>query len=400
MSKTENKKSSSKKTQLKEETVIEKTTEEKENSQKLETAELRRQIKPHKRLYIGYSARIVLYSILFILFLGISLLSVYKSLDISQEKINNYEENGNLNYRVYLKPNEFYETPYLTSGMTFIARLINNIEVDANYSFIIDENVDVDYNYDIIGKLSINSNDNKKLFEKEYTLVSTKNQKVRNSNTFYISEKLDINYEYYNELANNFKSTFGVDTTSKLDIYVRINKNVSNETKTISINNSNEMVLSIPLSERTIDISLNTNGINTRNSIVQEKNVVLQNIAFIIVAIIFFIGAVSMILKFLELLVLISKKESKYDKFVKKVLTEYDRLIVETETEPDLNESRVIKIRKFQELLDVRDNLKRPIMYYVLSKHQKSYFYIQQENNCYLFVLKAIDLETEKKSKS
>ena len=41
----------------------------------------------------------------------------------------------------------------------------------------------------------------------------------------------------------------------------------------------------------------------------------------------------------------------------------------------------------------VRDNLKLPIMYYVVVKHHKCYFYITHGNKIYLNVVKAIDLE-------
>jgi len=90
---------------------------------------------------------------------------------------------------------------------------------------------------------------------------------------------------------------------------------------------------------------------------------------------------------------MIKQKRNKYDKFVKKIITEYDRLIVETETKPRLENKEIIKIRKFEELLDARDNLKRPIMYHTVTKHQKCYFYIEKDNTIYLLIIKAVDLE-------
>jgi len=76
-----------------------------------------------------------------------------------------------------------------------------------------------------------------------------------------------------------------------------------------------------------------------------------------------------------------------------KLLNEYDRLIVETITPPNLNKKNIIKINKFEELLDVRDNLKRPIIYHNLVKHHKAYFYVDSHPDFYLFVLKANDVE-------
>ena len=77
-------------------------------------------------------------------------------------------------------------------------------------------------------------------------------------------------------------------------------------------------------------------------------------------------------------------------------MNEYDRLIVETSTAPDLKNARIIKINKFEELLDVRDNLKLPIKYYVVNNHQKCNFYINHGDELYLLVIKAIDIEERK----
>ena len=50
-------------------------------------------------------------------------------------------------------------------------------------------------------------------------------------------------------------------------------------------------------------------------------------------------------------------------------------------------------ISKFEELLDVRDNLKLPIMYYVVTKHTKCCFYIKHNDDLYLLTIKSVDLE-------
>ncbi len=86
------------------------------------------------------------------------------------------------------------------------------------------------------------------------------------------------------------------------------------------------------------------------------------------------------------------KKNTKYDKFVNNILKEYDRLIVETNTDIDLKKYNIIEIKKFTELLDVRDNLKCPILYYCITKHYKGMFYIKNNNDIYLLIVKDIDL--------
>ena len=96
---------------------------------------------------------------------------------------------------------------------------------------------------------------------------------------------------------------------------------------------------------------------------------------------------------------MLRSKKSIYDKYVDRILNEYDRLIVENGTGPDLVKNNIIKISRFEELLDVRDNLKLPIMYYVIAKHTKCCFYIKHNRDLYMMTIKAVDLEESNNEK-
>jgi len=65
--------------------------------------------------------------------------------DISLE----LKESSNLDYKVYLKENDFYDTPYLTKDMAYIASLIDTINIDFNYLFSIDTISNMDFSYGI-----------------------------------------------------------------------------------------------------------------------------------------------------------------------------------------------------------------------------------------------------------
>ena len=99
-----------------------------------------------------------------------------------------------------------------------------------------------------------------------------------------------------------------------------------------------------------------------------------------------------------------TKTISKYDKLINKILKEYDRLIVETATFPDEKNYNVLIINTFNELVDVRDNLRSPIMFYNAKDHKMSKFYILNDNNLYLYIVNSKDInggdkknETKKK---
>lgn len=353
-----------------------------------------------KDTYIGYSSRVIIFSVLFCILFTISFLFVSKFLKIDDEKVINYRENGSLDYKVYLKPNQFYEEPYLGRDMLYVASLIKNINLDFNYQFLISEPKNLNFNYSIVADLKITDQSEAKVYyQKEYILLDKKEAKLTGKNQYSLSENIKIDYDYYNQIANNFKTSYGVDGVSNLTVYLRVNKNVmENQTDSI-LNNSNSMSVKIPLSQKSINISFDDSGINTSNDIITKKSVAFNNTLFAILAGVFFIGSVAALLRTLELLALLFPKKSNYDKQVDKILKEYDRLIVETPTAPELTDKNIIKIKRFEELLDARDNLKLPIMYHNLTSHQKCYFYIRQDETIYLMTLKASDLEVPDKKK-
>ena len=88
-----------------------------------------------------------------------------------------------------------------------------------------------------------------------------------------------------------------------------------------------------------------------------------------------------------------NKKRSEYDKYISKILKEYDRLVVETKTVLNINDFNKIKVSKFSELLDVRDNLKLPINYYCLTEHEKGIFYIKNNDDMYVLYVSIDNIE-------
>lgn len=351
-------------------------------------------IKPmKKKTYIGYHTRVVINVLLLLATIAMWSLCLYQAIDYRKEKTISYREKSDLDYRVYLKPNHFYDQSYLEKNKLYVASLIDNINIDFNYNFSINDPSTVDFSYEIYGKLIIaDESGSNTYFEKEYNLLNSKKARLENGLEKNITESIVIDYDYYNSLANDFKVSYGVDTESYLKVFLKINKKNSEE-DTFTLNDSDELSITIPLSEKSIEIKMDYNDINESNSLLSPKQVSIHDKKWIITAAIFFLLSIIYVIKLTRLLSLLGTKKSNYDKYVNKILVEYDRLVVETLTCPDLAEYNVMKIKKFEELLDVRDNLKLPIMYYNLIKHQKSYFYVKHGEDIYLLTVKAVDME-------
>ncbi len=349
-----------------------------------------------KSNYMSFEKRIIIYGILFLVcFLGCLIAAKYSFEYKNAEEID-YSESQSVDYQVYLKENDFYEEKYLGKNMLYVASLIDKINIDLNYNFRIARNINMAYDYKVVGNLVIKDGNNKNtFFTKEYILKDLKQGQMV-ENAFDISENVEIDYNYYNSLANNFKTQYGVDTTSYLEVSLVVSKNSGKDV--VDINDTNNVTLSIPLSEKAIEINFKSQDASVMKKAIVDRKLEFNSIVFL-VEIVLLIISIILIKNLISLLVLLPGKKSNYDSYLEKILKEYDRLIVETSTGIDEKRNHVIYVQKFEELLDVRDTLKVPIMYYNIVKHQKSYFYVKNNNDVYMLKLKAIDMDEENNSK-
>lgn len=332
--------------------------------------------------------------VLLILIVGIILLK--RSLLFDTEKITKYNEKSNLDYKVYLLENEFYEQAYLGKDMLYVANLIDKIAVDFDYTFIGEEKESIDFNYKIVATLSINNSANSKLyFEKSYVLLDSKTVSMVDSDTQNIKETINVNYQYYNALANSFKNQYGLDADSKLTIYMLVNKKNAEDSNFV-LDDIGVMNIQIPLTERSVDIRLDYKEINETSNIVKRRKPTIKDYIPIISAGVLIILSMILMVKAIRRIDCLRIRKSEYDKYILKLLKEYDRLIAESSTLLSFEGKEIITITKFSELLDIHDNLQLPIMYYEVSKHKECYFYVCHENMVYLLKVDENNLNSTK----
>ena len=349
--------------------------------------------KKKRGIYLGYYSRLIFNVILFLSLVVTSYIFINKSIVIQEAKNVSYEEHGNADYKVFLKDNIYYEDKYLDKNMSYIANLIDYISVDYNYKFKADTLFDGEYSYKIRADLEILNAENKTLFfTKKYDLIKEKTFTIENQNEYNIVENIKIDYDHYNSLANGFKSSYGVDTESNLIIYLDIYRNIDqNSINNPNINGNGTIKLTIPLSEKAINIKMDSMEINNKNVITSLDDYYLEDIKYLIIGIISLIVSLYLFIKIVKRLSRLSISPTDYDKTLKKILNQYDRLIVTTSSMPNLEKNNIIKLKEFVELLDAKDNLHKPIFFIEVTPHQKAYFFIQDDDKIILFTLKNID---------
>ncbi len=357
-----------------------------------------------KKPYLSFSLRLVVSIILFLIFFGLGIYFIVNSMNIIHEESITYKEEGNVDYSVCLNENEFFNDKCLSKDMSYVASLIKTIPLNFNYKFSLSSgSLTEKMEYEIIGKLTITDKDNNSnYFEKKYTLLDKTTSDVKNNNNLYeIDKKIDIDYDYYNSIATKFKSQYGVDSDSYLDVILIV---YNHAPVSYNIPAFSTTSIRIPLSQKSVQIKMTSNEVKeNQDKVVLTNEFNITNWFYLLTGIISSIISIIFIIIVIRKLELIRAKKSDYDKSLAKILKEYDRVIVNTKSLPDYKNYCLMKIDSFSELLDVRDNLRLPIMYYSVVKHQKAIFYILHENNLYLFTLKEADvvgkMPNEKKNK-
>lgn len=325
---------------------------------------------------VGLAIVFVIFSILTIIFY------IFSSKMYILQKMD-YLEKGSTSYKVYLNDNKYYGTEYLNEGMKYISSIIDNVDITFDYDAKYDEQIDYNTILKATAELQIvDPNNSKNIIYNFKEVLQDDILPKKTSNEVKVNKNFKIDYQKYNKLVNEFKSTYGISADSNLKItyliyYIGSNNNFNN------INKSKTYVVDIPLSEQTINI---TKSLDFSDNLTfkQETNKTMSNKVFLIfaaasllVSLYAFVSLIIGIIKF-------NKKQSLYQRKLEKILRQYDSYITESSNDIDITGKTVIDIKSFKELLDVRKNIEKAIIF-VKIDNRNSKFLIVDENQVYRY---------------
>lgn len=344
----------------------------------------KRRIKPAIKYFL-YS-----FSIVLLLVLGYFLFS--KGINNKENIYVNYKENNTINYNVYLKPNNFFESSYLPKDSTYISSLIDYIDIYFNYNMVYDKPVSGTYTYFIRASLVANKTDNNKqsYWTKEYVLKDNVKNTFTKTGNFNIAENIKINYQEYNDLLTSFKKEYGlaIDGELKVELVVKSSANY-NDSKN-DIQNESTMNLEIPLTQLSVDIKIDSNPTGKSSDVVVDTLVLndkTHKIEFV-AGISCFVISIFLIIFLLKAISNENKRHSKYGKELNRILTTYDSIIVNASKLQDLTKYNVIVVNTFDELLDAHNEVRMPINYIELEKNYESVFILINNNIAWIYRMK------------
>lgn len=306
-----------------------------------------------------------------------------------------YDEKSDIDYNVYLRENEFFENNYLGSNKQYIASLIDYIKADFEYNLAFDsDNVEYKYEYRIEANVNVYDKEtNNVLYNKSEELLAqeefTTNEREAN-----ISKSVNIDYNHFNDLINRFVTLYGLDDVeSVLTIDMYINTIGSCEDFEENEENESVMSLSIPLTTQTVAIEISNDLIDTENNVMLcEPN--KMNYILLVFAIITLIIDVVVIVYLIRYEIKTRTADTIYIKKLKKILNNYGSYIQEIGEDFNLKGYQLVKINTFEDMLEIRDTIKQPILMKQNNEKTSSYFVIPSNSKyLYIYRLKLEDIE-------
>ena len=350
--------------------------------------------KEHKLFDMLKRKSVIIKYIFFIVLIFIITASLIISTAASKEtKDVVYTENSKLDYKVYLKENEYFEKDYLEENNQYIASLIDYISANFNYELTSDaENVDFKYTYKVLADVSVvDSKTNNPLFERSEELVAQKQLNGNTDTKVKINENIKVDYNKYNDMIKGFMSLYDVSenpASVAINLYVDIvDDKPASDTPAVS--------LTIPLTTKTMAIDMESNTVNG-NNIVSKSTETNRNMFISLLLILLDAFLVYKLVRFIK-----DTKDQKsvYNMALRKIMSNYGSYIQKLNNELTFDDCQLLEIKSFEDLLQIRETINKPILMTEKASVMESYFFIPHGKDVYVYEFKAGNLRKKRGSR-
>ena len=288
---------------------------------------------------------------------------LFKAISPNKDKNNvimDYTSSGNLDYKVYLKQNDFIDNDQIETGKAYILDLIDYIKITSLYSFKSTVKTNVAGTNKLVTKLKVyykestDKNNNPEVMTKEKVLdekaisFNDSNYASVGSYDLYLTDYLNMLKDFQNQVK------------IAVDGYLEVSQ-VSEFSGTVggaSYNDNYSNTLKIPLSNSVVKIE-NINS-KPKTKSVYESDLIKTNktvMSYIVIA------------------------------------------NINTNTIVDVSRYKIIEINEFKEILNLSRELLLPIMNYEMKKDEETWFYVLKDDIIYIYLVSKEKLENNQNKK-
>lgn len=308
-----------------------------------------------------------------------------------------YETRKNVNYQVNLVQNTFVQQNPQMPDELYIARLIQSIPATFQYQFQGQEAGNFEYRYyvqaNIVAHYKKNDSTSSEtpVWSKKYQLVEEETKVIKNASNFNVIVPVTIDYNTYaNEVAAFIRQlALSIDAELQVNLIVEVEGTSASGEK---ISNSDKASLVIPLNQDVLQITRDKDVVSDSKKQIDTEVVnkldttsLIIGIAMFAVAVIFVVVLASELLK--------RTHKSKYFTEVRKILNDYGEIIVEVIHPLDLEQKEKIMVKNFNEMIDLEQELRVPILCYQDEVLGQTTFAVMKETRCYVYLIKQNEVD-------
>lgn len=300
-----------------------------------------------------------------------------------------YNIKQNVDYKTYLHENSFVEQEYLTKDDMLMADLIKNININLNYSYSGSKITPIRYDYNIVGsingKYKLTEDGDSQLWSKEYQLLEKKEGMIQETTGLSLNEELNIDYAYYDKIVSDFRKELKISIDATFDVVMTVNV-YGTENYENKLADTKTMVVSIPLNKQVFKIT-SAYEPTTKNNITtsEQEKARIDTKKFVCGILLFLIGVAMFIELFNKIFNI--KKKTPYNIKLTKILKDYGDIIVEVVSQTVQEGLNVVEVKNFNEMIDLEEELRIPIMFYEIEEDVKGEFTLIHNGLMYIYVL-------------
>lgn len=296
--------------------------------------------------------------------------------------------NFDVTYKVYNNDNKFYEDEYLDEYGSYVSSITERIDFSVKYYFETTKNLNIDYTYDLSGEVLAEvyeSGSTSPIWSKELDINIENTEQLGNSNYLQLDKNISIPFKEYNDMMIEYKNNYRLNISSYIKFTITVNIN-SLKSINSNISNKDTLTIIIPLLQPTFKIDINKSVSNNRDIYLlttNESNNLFLNLGII--------GLVITIITSLILFLMYKKTRTKLELFKEQknnLLKKYEQIIITIEELPNVEGLETIEITDFNDLIDLEETLKIPIMHINILPNKESWFILIHNNFFYRFILK------------
>ncbi len=279
-------------------------------------------------------------------------------------KVITFQDKKNIGYKVFLKPNDFFDEPYLNENMAYITSLIDDIEIDYNYEISFNDEVGGEYVYYIKGIVEASSpTTNSDYYTEEFILSEMERKTIKDQSQLTLNDSIRVDYGTYNQILLDFRGEYGVSMEGNLKVVLVIRFLVTDQQVGKGNVKDVELELDIPLTSQTVEVPIETTEMEETGEIltyrIEKNGFIYQAARFLSIAFCVISGLLGIYL--LYLVFQFAHVDSKYQKKLTKILKVYDGILVNLDKMPKFDNKEVLGVSSFEELLDAHSEIRNPI---------------------------------------